>query len=283
MTRGKRGLGRASLHLLEHAAKIAATYAPISVRGVCYKLFVQGLLPAMVVKETQKISRLLVYAREHGIVSWDDIVDETRQIERAASWNNLAAFSATLKRSYRRDFWTTQAYNVQVWSEKATVGGILRPVTEAFGVPFLAVHGFGSATSVHDAAVASVEDSRREWVILYVGDRDPSGEHMSSVDLPARLQRYGGRATIRRIALTEQDLPGLPSFSAKQADPRYRWYRSHFGEQAWELDALDPNVLRAHVEDAIRNYIDWPAWDRMRLVEASEQATVRQVARALAG
>jgi hypothetical protein len=230
--------------------------------------------------EVQRVGRLLVYARERGIINWSDIVDETRQVERPAMWNNLTDFGAAVARSYRKDFWTAQDCNLQAWSEKSTVGGILRPVTEQYGIPFLSVHGFGSATSLHDMAIASAEDSRRV-VILYVGDHDPSGRHMSDVDIPARLARYGGSATIRRIALGEDDLPGLPSFPTKPLDPRYQWFRDRFGVLVWELNALDPGVLRARVEEQIRRYIDWAAWERMQLVEMAEQATVRNVAHAM--
>jgi len=104
---------------------------------------------------------------------------------------------------------------------------------------------------------------------------------MSDVDLPARLQRYGGNATISRIALIDTDLPGLPSFEAKPADPRYKWYRSRFGEDAWELDALDPGILRDRVQAAIENYIDQKMWERMKIVESAELATVERVAMAL--
>jgi hypothetical protein len=238
-------------------------------------------IPSMAKGDVDKVERMLVYGREHGVVDWDHIIDETRAIERPPMWDNLADFGAAVARSYRRDFWASLPYNVQVWSEKATVGGIIRPVTEQYGVPFMAVHGFGSATAVHDTAIASIAD-RRHLVILYAGDCDPSGRFMSDVDLPARLQRYGGHATFRRIALTDEDLPGLPSFKAKPADPRYKWYKAHCSEDAWELDALDPNVLRKRVEEAILGYINPEMWERMRCVEAAEQETVERVARAMA-
>src|SRR4029453_10593564 len=94
-------------------------------------------------------------------------------------------------------------FNLQVWSEKATVGGILRPVREEFGIPFLAVHGFGSATTVHESAVES-QDETRHTLIRYVGDPDPSGMYRSEVDLPQRFEKSGGSLTSERIALAEQ-------------------------------------------------------------------------------
>jgi hypothetical protein len=281
-TRGQRGLGHASLRLLECAAEIATEHGPISVRGVAYKLFVAEEIPSMEKSNVDKVGRMLVYGREHGVVDWDDIVDDTRTAERPAMWDNLADYGAAVARSYRLDRWASLPYNVQVWSEKATVGGVLRPITEEYGVPFLAVHGFSSATQLHDTAVASKKD-RRDLVILYVGDHDPSGMFMSEVDVPKRLEKYDGYATIRRIALVEEDLPGLPSFPAKEKDPRYKWFRSHYSEDAWELDALDPNVLRERVEEAIKEYIDPEMWERMDLIEEAQQKTVEEVARAMAG
>jgi len=275
-----RGLSFATRRLLEVCQKIVKSRAPITVRGVAYQLFVRQEIPSMAVGETQKVSRLLVYAREHDIIAWDDIVDETRAIERAAMWRDLPAFGRTVAAAYRRDYWASQPVNVQVWSEKATVGGILRPVTEKYGVPFMAVHGFSSATALHDAAEASVADPR-PLTILYCGDHDPSGMYMSEVDLSDRFARYGGRVTIKRIALAANDLDGLPSFPAKPTDPRFAWYRSHFGTVAWELDAMDPNILRDLIEGEILDYIDPTAWGRMKLVEAAEQRTVERVAAAL--
>lgn len=280
-TRGQRGLGRASLHLLERAAEIAALHGPISVRGVAYKLFVGGEIESMEKKNVDRVGHILVYGREHNEVDWSDIVDESRAADRPAQWDNLAEFGESIVHWYRLDRWASQDTTVQVWSEKATVGGIIRPITRAYGVSFMAVHGFGSATVVYDTAMASLED-RREVVILYVGDHDPSGMHMSEVDLPARLARYGGKITIRRIALTTDDLPGLPSFAAKEKDPRFKWYRSQYGEKAWELDALDPGILRARVEAAILDYIDPAAWERAQVVEEAQMASVRQVADVMA-
>lgn len=50
--------------------------------------------------------------------------------------------------------------------------------------------------------------------VLYVGDRDPSGMHMSEVDLPRRLERYGARdfdIEIVRVAIIEEDTLPQPA------------------------------------------------------------------------
>jgi hypothetical protein len=184
----------------------------------------------MAVKNTQKISRLLVAAREEGLIPWASIVDESRQMERASHWKDLTGYARTIERAYRRDFWAHQSRVVIVISEKATVAGVLRPVLDEYGVPFFAVHGFNSATKMHELAEEIATDERRT-VILYVGDYDPSGVYMSELDLPGRLSEYGagsnddGDYTLSRIALTIADVlsGNLPAFNAdsKKKDPRY--------------------------------------------------------------
>jgi len=116
-------------------------------------------------------------------------------------------------------------------------------------------------------------------VFLYVGDYDCSGMHMSEKDLPQRLGEYGANAfEFRRIALIVDDLDDLPSFEAKESDSRYRWYVEMFGEEAWELDAMNPNVLRERVADNLREYIDAESWEQCKLVESAERETVRKIA-----
>ena len=75
----------------------------------------------------QRVYRLLKEAREQGIIPWDWIVDETRAIERVSTWADPADYARCVAQSYRRDFWDQQPHRVQVWSEKGTVRGVLRP------------------------------------------------------------------------------------------------------------------------------------------------------------
>jgi hypothetical protein len=103
-------------------------------------------------------------------------VDETRELERVSTWSNPAEYARAVARSYRRDFWDQQPRRVMVVSEKATVRGLLRPVVDEFAVGFQVMHGFSSATIVHDI---SEDDDGRPLIILYVGDFDPSGMYMS--------------------------------------------------------------------------------------------------------
>ncbi|MDQ3692227.1 MAG: hypothetical protein M3464_01180, partial [Chloroflexota bacterium] len=246
---------------------------PATVRAVCYRLFTQNLIANMSKGETDKVSRALTLARERGWIAWEWIVDETRHVEQRPGWDDPAAFMAVAKRSYRLDRWQDQPERILVVSEKATIGGLLRPVLHAYGVGFLVLHGFGSATALNDLADFSLADDR-PLSLLYIGDHDPSGRYMSDVDISQRLDKYGGQATLSRLAVTPEQIAAydLPTFAAetKAKDARYRWFLDHHGVTCCELDALNPNVLRLVVEDAIVGVIDWPTWDRAEVAEAAQ-------------
>ena len=224
----------------------------------------------------ETVGRTLTQAREEGDIPWEWIVDESREAETAPRWSSPDAIIRGAVQQYRRDYWQDQAHHVEVWSEKGTVRGTLGPVLDEYGVTFRVMHGFASATVINDIAKLSTTLDK-PFIALYVGDWDPSGKYMSDVDLPRRLDEYGADVTLERIALESTDLRGLRSFHAesKQQDPRYRWFKRCVRTACYELDAMSPPTLRAHVEARIRAYIDTGKWEHARLVERAEIASMR--------
>jgi hypothetical protein len=269
-----RGKSRKSLELLDAAHNVLSEIQPAGIRAVCYRLFTMGLIANMSKNETNKVSAQLTWAREAGVIPWDWIVDETREAERIRAFDNPGEYVEAVKRSYRRNRWTDQPAWLEVWSEKGTIRGTLAPVLHDYGVTFRVMHGYGSATAVQQVARETMTTSKT-LVALYVGDWDPSGLHMSEEDLPRRLEKYGGRVVVQRLALDVEDVAfgDLPSFDVqtKYRDPRYAWYTERFpAGLCWELDALSPTVLRRRVEQAILERLDLEAWHRAEITEAAE-------------
>jgi hypothetical protein len=263
-----RGKAQASLDLINAMFEISEKAQPVTARGIGYKLFTMGLIPSMSTNDMRRVYRLLKEAREDGTIPWEWIVDETRSIERVSTWADPAAYARTVARSYRRDFWNQQPHRVI---------GSIREGHGARRARFFPVHGFSSATAAHDLAL---DDDGRDLILLYVGDRDPSGMFMSEADLPARFEKYeGDHIQLRRIALTAGHVTGLPSFSAsdKRKDPRYRWFVENYGHECWELDAMDPNDLRDRVEQEIVDLIEPEAWARCEVVNKAEQESLKTI------
>ena len=174
--------------------------------------------------------------RSLDLIEWDWIVDENRSIERVPTWDEPEDYARCEAETYRRDFWDQQPHRVQVWSEKGTVRGLLAPALDHYAVGFVPVHGFSSATTAHDIAE---DDDGRDLIVLYVGGFDPSGLFMSEADLPARFARYDGdHVKLTRIALTVEQLEGLPSFLAAERP-------SHPSKRQSVVEAHAPRAYRA--------------------------------------
>lgn len=274
-----RGKSQASLRLIDASYQILIEIQPASVRAVCYRLFTMGMIPNMSKGSTGKVSKQLVYARENCIIPWEWIVDETRSAETVTTWMDTSSIIKAAVNGYRRDYWQDQPNRVEIWSEKGTVRGTVSPILEKYGVTFRAMHGYSSATVINNIADES-NSSDKPLTAFYCGDFDPSGKHMSDIDLPDRLLKYGGNLRIERIALTDIDvLTGkLPHFEAdtKVGDTRYRWFRDNFGNKCWELDALSPVILRNRVENSILSVLNTELWDRAIEVESVEKLSMEQ-------
>jgi hypothetical protein len=274
-----RGISKSSKDLIDASYQILEEIQPASVRAVCYRLFTIGMIPNMSKGSTGKVSKKLVYAREQGLIPWDWIVDETRSAEKTQTWKDTSSIIRSAVNSYRRDYWQEQPYRIEVWSEKGTVRGTLSPILDEYGVTFRAMHGYSSATVINEIAEES-NRSDKPLIAFYCGDFDPSGKHMSDINLPRRLERYGANITIQRTALLESDVfdGDLPSFEAasKSGDTRFQWFIDNFGNKCWELDAMSPVMLRECVKASITCKLDLEAWNRAIDIEQVQKASLQQ-------
>lgn len=220
--------------------------------------------------------------RERGDLDWTLVVDGSRAVDRVNAWSDPDQIIRAAVNGYRRDYWQDQDVLIEVWSEKSTVQGVLAPVLEEFGVTFRVMKGFGSFTAVRQAAEDSTFAADKAAVALYLGDWDPSGLYMSEYDLPDRLVRYGGLWDFQRIAITEIDTKRLPSFDGrtKRGDVRFNWYAERYGLEAWELDAMDPNALRARVREQIETRLNLIAWEHAKQIEAAQVESMHRFHRA---
>jgi hypothetical protein len=176
-----RGKTQRVLDLLDAIMEVAEERQPVTVRGICYPLMeVYGLIPSMEKKHTNRIGTHARELRESGRMPWRWLVDETRtrRVYRRGFDDPVEYLQRSLVNAYRRDYWTMQPYEIEVWSEKSTVSGVLEPVLRRWFVDFRNMRGYTSATNAHDLAQTS-QYSDKPMIALYVGDWDPSGLHMS--------------------------------------------------------------------------------------------------------
>jgi hypothetical protein len=93
-------------------------------------------------------------------------------------------------------------------------------------------------------------------------------------------QGWDSRLEVRRLALTWSQVGQYspPPNPAKSSDARYRGYAKEFGDESWELDALEPTVLGQLVRDEVDDLLDHDRWDAAVEREAAGSERLRRVA-----
>ena len=85
-----------------------------------------------------------------------------------------------------------------------------------------------------------------------------------TLDIIKRLELFIGEPLeVVRLALNfdqiEQYNP--PPNPAKMSDPRAAGYIENYGHSSWELDALEPRVIRDLIGDAMKEYTNKDEWE----------------------
>lgn len=236
----------------------------LTVRQIYYQFVARGFLPNAL-KSYNFIQGLCDDGRMAGLIDWDAIVDRTRNVQKNAHWTKPSDILASTHASYATDKWDNQPHYCEVWVEKDALAGVLSGVCSRLDVPLFPCRGYGSSSSVWAAAqrLLAKKDEGKEVHIIHLGDHDPSGIHMSE-DIFNRLSLFTySRVDVQRIALNMDQVERFdpPPFPAKLTDSRFRAYVEKYGEDSWELDALEPSVLVALVEKAVGQYRDEDLWE----------------------
>ena len=85
------GFHTKTLALALVATDILMDEQPITLRGLMYRVVSAGWLPSTDQKYYSQLGRIMTQLREHGLVSFDWIVDGIRMTDKPSSWSGLAS------------------------------------------------------------------------------------------------------------------------------------------------------------------------------------------------
>ena len=217
---------------------------------------------------------MLANARKAGLVSWDAIEDRTRNL---SGWHAEFSPESALRRTldhYRENHWLTQPGAVEVWVEKEALANVVERACQSTGTPWLCCRGYMSVSEKFEAGHHRIAAAGKPFTILYLGDHDPSGLDMPR-ELQASLELFSGTVPdLDVIALTRDQIGehAPPPNPAKEADNRHDHYVAEHGHDCWELDALEPSILVALIEERIDGLIDHDAWLESESAETENRA-----------
>jgi len=260
---------------------------PITVRQLYYRLVTIGLPNGVrfykrVVDATSdarwsgKMKKSSFIDRERGLVGETDWEEKDLDAEIAQGFNQVKAWMS----AYSLNRWSNQPKYIEVWIEKKALQGVFERPCSRRNVGLAPCKGYPSITFLAEAADRLRRPNMRskEVIILYFGDYDPSGE-----DIPRNVQeslgRLGASVEVKRLALLPAQIEelGLPGVPPKDTDSRTN---SWTGEEAVELDAIDPKLLATMCEEAIDAEFDEDLYGELEEREEKERVKYAKAVKA---
>lgn len=282
------------LELIKKANAVISEYArqgfSLTLRQLYYQFVARDLLPQSwadpngVLNRPEsytKLGDLISDARLAGLVDWLSIVDRSRGSYANQHYNKPSDIIRQAKSAYAIDKWKNQPNYVEVWVEKEALEDVLQRACTPLDVRYFACKGYTSQSSMWEAAQRLLRKSEagKQVHIIHLGDHDPSGIDMSR-DIFERLTLFvGSKVHVLRIALNMVQVRHYnpPPNPAKTTDSRYKDYVAKYGENSWELDALDPRTLVGLIERAVTQYRDQKLWDDAVAEETRGKKTLSAV------
>lgn len=257
---------RSWVPILVRADEIVRSYStPVTLRQLHYRLVMD---PSLDYHNTEgdykQLSARTAELRRAG--EFPSLADLTRGIERELSYRSVDEAVQRALAIFRLDRSLGQDPLPFVVVEKATLTAQVRSWVTGKTIPVVALRGYSSET-LDSAIERFVSWEKRSVRLIYIGDLDPEGE-----DIERNVQAQTGLVT-ERIAVTPKQvtLYGLPEEPGKPSSSRAPGFIAKYGRLFQiEVEALDPDVLRGLVQDAIAETWD-DELERVVLVEEERQ------------
>jgi len=269
ITYERKNFTRQTQETIAQAEQIVAQYQAqgfiLTLRQIYYQFVARALIPNTE-QSYKRLGNIISDARRAGMIDWNAIEDRTRFIRELSSWDTPQSILKSAKDSYHRDLWEHQTKRVEVWIEKDALVGVIEGICNETDVPFFSCRGYVSDSEMWRAGRRILRHTRKGQpvVVLHLGDHDPSGLDMTR-DIRDRLGLFSGYADfeVRRVALTMEQIEDQqpPPNPAKITDSRYESYASEYGNDSWELDALEPQFISALIRDNILGERDEEQWE----------------------
>lgn len=272
-------------------AKYAAMKITLTIRQLYYQ-FVQQNWLKNTERNYKRLIDLMARARLAGLTDWSAIEDRTRNLSSLTAWSSPSEMIEVQAANFRFDLWADQPNRVEVWIEKEALASVFEQICRQLRVDFMCCRGYMSLSELYDAgqrlklrrsgrSIYGDEHAKQRNVILHFGDHDPSGMDMTR-NIEERLRQFSeGPVKLIRCALNMDQIEQYdpPPNPAKITDSRFEKYAEEYGNESWELDALDPLVLRGLVATHVAEY------QNSELFKAADrkERNARTVLKAIAG
>ena len=275
-----------SRKIIERANAIIAEYEEMDIAITLRQLYYQFVARDLITNTHRSYKNLgatISDARLAGQIDWFAIEDGTRWLSSNGHSGSPEEVIDGIAEGYMLDRWSDQETRVEVWIEKGALISVIDRICSDLDVSYFACRGNVSQSEQWKAgkrflARAANKEHPQNTVVLHLGDHDPSGIDMTRDNLERLAMFSGGNVTVHRIALNMDQVRKYnpPPNPAKVTDSRYAAYQAEFGDESWELDALDPKMLQELIKSRVLKYRDEKKYNARVEREEKEKATLQR-------
>jgi hypothetical protein len=281
-------LQRACLQLLsehEHDGTI-----PTNGRFVYYELVQRSVIPKTYYRldgskrprqGKDEIADALLHLREHGVIPWEWIRDENREV---CSWRyarNAKQYLIETLPMIRIDCWGGELAPLAI-CESGASKGVLEDIASDYLVPITATKGQCGGFLVTDIVPLLADNDRR---VLYIGDfelRGPADQIEANTRryIEEHAQRKFTEETWTKIALTEAQVAADRALLKLKIDKLDRRYRPPKSYEAVECEAIGQARLQEIFKAALDALLPKPLLS-VQARETRERAKIKRALRKL--
>ena len=257
--------GRVRIALMQlHGEHRRARTLPTSARFLYYELIARSVIRKGDKYVTQLVSTALTQLRERGLIAWNDIVDETRSIERFTG-------SATVAEAWLHDL---PHARLDPWhdhipfliTESRSLAGVLRGLISRYRARIASTNGQVGGFLHTDLG----PDLLPGDCVGYLGDHDLAGRDIENNTRQVLERIVGGPLRWERLAITEAQVRRHRLPTIIKVDHRYKAGRGR--HEAVETEALSQALIVAIVERWLKRLLPQPL---APLLQREQQERIR--------
>ncbi len=268
---------------------------PVPERAIHYRLLPLGVRTSTGkagfvyindVKSSSALSRMLTRLRLCGEVPWNWICDETRPVGMWDTYRDAAEFigemSEQLYQGFARDLLQSQTAYHEILLEKLTVKGFIDKVAVKYTMPTVTMRGNSSIDARYRLAERFRASGKRCMVLFVLTDCDPAGDSIAESTVHSLRDEFDIDVKAIRVAMTHAQAEEYNIASSvdaaldlKASSVRAKFLERHGRSDAYELEAVSPEVLASLLDEAIRANIDIKAYNAEVELQAADVTTIQ--------
>jgi hypothetical protein len=252
--------GRVRIALMQlYAEHRAAGMLPTSCRFLFYELVTRKVIAkGGKLRPDQVVIKALVDLREQGLIPWEHIVDETREVMDFTGSETVADDLMLYLHSARLDPW--EGNPPLILTESRSLAGVLRRLCSRYRCRIASTNGQVGGFLRTKVAPLLVPDAR----VGYLGDYDLCGG-MIEDNTRRVLESEVGELDWRRLALTKDQVAEYDLPTITKSDRRF--INGEGDHEAVETEALSQSLIVEIVRDWLDSLLPQP----LETIHASEE------------